>query len=240
MKSFLVAVSSAAILLTSASALPTTHLPRQDDSCFIRIKNGDGDASVGVSILANALFPTINNRQVNAGVNAQAVTSGCICQAFSDATGTLKLGGIFDDHTLASFTDASSGEVDSTADQAVPIGSFCCVTTPNTEPVCSGSGTWTPPPPPPPTRTVRVQINSVDDSAVQIEVPADGSPFATSFNIANAVEIVDIEGSNQGTCQAFSDEAGTIAVGSPFGTDLVFLNGGAAASILSLRCNLSS
>ncbi|KAL7943608.1 hypothetical protein V8C42DRAFT_327980 [Trichoderma barbatum] len=238
MKSFLTAIGSAAVLLTSVSALPTTNLPRQDDSCFIRIKNGDGDASVGVSIPANALFSTINSAQVNAGVNAQAVTSGCVCQAFSDAAGTLKLGGIFDDHTLASFTDASNGEVDSQVDQAVPIGAFCCVTAPNTVPICSDSDTWTPPPPPPPpTQTVRVQINSADDSAVQIEILADGSPFGASFGIANAVEIIDTKGSNQATCQAFSDIAGTVAVGSPFGTDLVFLNGGAAISILSLRCN---
>lgn len=238
MKSFLAAVSSAAILMTSVNALPTIKSLRQDDSCFIRIKNGDGDASVGVSILANTLFSTINNQQVTAGVNTQAVTSGCVCQAFSDTAGTLKLGGIFDDHTLANFTNASSGEVDSQADQAVPIGSFCCVTTPNTRPTCSGSGTGTPPPPPPPTQTVRVQINSADDSAVQIEVPSDGLPFATSFSIADAVEIVDIKGSNQVTCQAFSDDAGAVAVGSPFGTDLVFLNGGAAVSILSIRCSL--
>ncbi|KAL6693467.1 hypothetical protein J3F84DRAFT_401350 [Trichoderma pleuroticola] len=239
MKSFLTTVGSVAVLLASASALPTTNFPRQDGSCFIQLKNGDGDASVGVSILANTLFSTANNRQVDAGVNAQAVTPGCVCQAFSDAAGTIKLGGIFDDRTLASFTDASSGEVDSQPDQAVPIGSFCCVTTPNTVPVCSGSGsgsgTWTPPP----TQTVRVQINSADDSAVQIEVPADGSPFAVSSRIANSVEIVDIEGSGHAICQAFSDKNGVVAVGSPFGIDQVFLNGGAATSILSIRCKLS-
>ncbi|KAL7905050.1 hypothetical protein GGI35DRAFT_471932 [Trichoderma velutinum] len=234
MKSFLTAVGSAAVLLTSASALPTFKLPRQDGSCFIQITNGDGDASVGVTVLANALFSTANTQQVNAGVNAQAITTGCVCQAFSDAAGTLKLGGIFDDHTLASFTDASSGEVDSQTDQAVPIGSFCCVTAPNTVLVCSGTRD------PPSTQAVRVQINSADDSAVQIEVPADGLPFAASFSIANSVEIVDIEGSNHVTCQAFSDETGVVAVGSPFGTNEVFLNGGAAVSILSVRCNLSS
>ncbi|KAL6864640.1 hypothetical protein J3F83DRAFT_742540 [Trichoderma novae-zelandiae] len=231
MKSFLTAVGSVAVLLTSVSALPTINISRQTDSCFIRLKNGDGDASVGASIPANALFPTADNRQVSAGVNAQAVTPGCVCQAFSDAAGTLKLGGIFDDQTLASFTDASSGEVDSQIDQAAPIGSFCCVTAPNTVPICSGAGTA------PPTETVRVQINSADESAVQIEVPADGSPFAVSFSIANAVEVVDIKGSKRATCQAFSDAAGAVAVGSPFGTDLLSLNGGAAVRILSLRCN---
>ncbi|KAL6792221.1 hypothetical protein GGI42DRAFT_364776 [Trichoderma sp. SZMC 28013] len=235
MKSFLTTVGSVAVLLASASALPTNNLPRQDGSCFIQLKNGDGDASVGASILANTLFSTANNRQIDAGVNAQAVTPGCVCQAFSDAAGTIKLGGIFDDRTLASFTDASNGEVNSQPDQAVPIGSFCCVTAPNTVPVCSGSGTWTPPP----TQTVRVQINSADDSAVQIEVPADGSPFAVSSRIANSVEIVDIEGSSHVTCQAFSDENGVVAVGSPFGIDEVSLNGGAAISILSIRCKLS-
>ncbi|KAL7796371.1 hypothetical protein V8C43DRAFT_304251 [Trichoderma afarasin] len=237
MKSFLTTVGSVAVLLASTSALPTTYLPRQDGSCFIQLKNGDGDASVGASIPANTLFSTANNRQVDAGVNAQAVTSGCICQAFSDAAGTIKLGGIFDDHTLVSFTDASNGGVDSQLDQAVPIGSFCCVTTPNTVPVCSGSGA---PPPPPPTQTVRVQINSADDSARQIEVPADGSPFAASFSIANSAEIVDIEGSSHATCQAFSDANGVVAVGSPFGIDEVSLNGGAAISILSIRCKLSA
>ncbi|KAK0756257.1 hypothetical protein N5P37_011172 [Trichoderma harzianum] len=237
MKSFLTTVGSVAVLLASASALPTTNLPRQDGSCFIQLKNGDGDASVGASIPANTLFATANNRQVDAGVNAQTVTSGCVCQAFSDAAGTIKLGGIFDDHTLASFTDASSGSVDSQLDQAVPIGSFCCVTTPNTVTVCSGSGTGAPPPP---TQTVRVQINSADDSARQIEVPADGSPFAASFSIANSVEIVHIEGSSHATCQAFSDANGVVAVGSPFGIDEVSLNGGAAISILSIRCKLSA
>ncbi|KAL6817617.1 hypothetical protein V8C40DRAFT_269106 [Trichoderma camerunense] len=235
MKSFLTTVGSVAVLLASASALPTTNLPRQDGSCFIQLKNGDGDASVGASIPANTLFSTANNRQVDAGVNAQAVTSGCVCQAFSDAAGTIKLGGIFDDHTLVSFTDASNGGVDSQLDQAVPIGSFCCVTTPNTVPVCSGSGA-----PPPPTQTVRVQINSADDSARQIEVPADGSPFAASFSIANSAEIVDIEGSSHVTCQVFSDANGVVAVGSPFGIDEVSLNGGAAISILSIRCKLSA
>ncbi|KAL6824742.1 hypothetical protein J3E69DRAFT_381611 [Trichoderma sp. SZMC 28015] len=240
MKSFLTTVGSVAVLLASASALPTTNLPRQDGSCFIQLKNGDGDASVGASIPANTLFSTANNRQVDAGVNAQAVTSGCVCQAFSDAAGTIKLGGTFDDHTLVSFTDASSGGTDSQLDQAVPIGSFCCVTTPNTVPICSGSGAGAPPPPPPPpTQTVRVQINSADDSARQIEVPADGSPFAASFSIANSVEIVDIEGSSHVTCQAFSDANGVVAVGSPFGIDEVSLNGGAAISILSIRCKPS-
>lgn len=238
MKSFLTTVSSVAVLLASASALPTTNLPRQDGSCFIQLKNGDGDASVGASIPANTLFSTANNRQVDAGVNAQAVTSGCVCQAFSDSAGTIKLGGIFDDHTLVSFTDASNGGVDSQLDQAVPIGSFCCVTTPNTVPVCSGSGAGAPPPPP--TQTVRVQINSADDSARQIEVPADGSPFAASFSIANSAEIVDIEGSSQATCQTFSDANGVVAVGSPFGIDEVSLNGGAAISILSIRCKVSA
>lgn len=237
MKSFLTTVGSVAVLLASASALPTTNLPRQDGSCFIQLKNGDGDASVGASIPANTLFSTANNRQVDAGVNAQAVTSGCVCQAFSDAAGTIKLGGIFDDHTLVSFTDASNGGVDSQLDQAVPIGSFCCVTTPNTVPVCSGSGAGAPPPP---TQTVRVQINSADDSARQIEVPADGSPFAASFSIANSVEIVDVEGSSHATCQAFSDENGVVAAGSPFGIDEVSLNGGAATSILSIRCKPSA
>ncbi|KAF3067590.1 hypothetical protein CFAM422_008641 [Trichoderma lentiforme] len=237
MKSFLTTVGSVAVLLASANALPTTNLPRQDGSCFIQLKNGDGDASVGASIPANTLFSTANNRQVDAGVNAQAVTSGCVCQAFSDAAGTIKLGGIFDDHTLVSFTDASNGGVDSQLDQAVPIGSFCCVTTPNTVPVCSGSGAGAPPPP---TQTVRVQINSADDSARQIEVPADGSPFAASFSIANSVEIVDVEGFSHATCQAFSDENGVVAVGSPFGIDEVSLNGGAATSILSIRCKPSA
>ncbi|KAL6789591.1 hypothetical protein J3E68DRAFT_411960 [Trichoderma sp. SZMC 28012] len=237
MKSFLTTVGSVAVLLASASALPTTNVPRQDGSCFIQLKNGDGDASVGASIPANTLFSTANNRQVDAGVNAQAVTSGCVCQAFSDAAGTIKLGGIFDDHTLVSFTDASSGGTDSQLDQAVPIGSFCCVTTPNTVPVCADSGTGAPPPP---TQTVRVQINSADDSARQIEVPADGSPFDASFSIATSVEIVDIEGSGHATCQAFSDANGVVAVGSPFGIDEVSLNGGAAISILSIRCKLSA
>ncbi|KAL7952607.1 hypothetical protein V8C34DRAFT_322824 [Trichoderma compactum] len=221
MKSFLTTIGTVAVLLASTSALPTTNFPRQDGSCFIQLKNGDGDASVGASILANTLFSTANNRQVDAGVNAQAVTPGCVCQAFSDAAGTIKLGGIFDDHTLASFTDASSGEVDSQPDQAVPIGSFCCVTAPNTVPVCSGSGTWTPPP----TQT--------------IEIPADGSPLTVSSRIANSIEIVDIEGSSHVTCQAFSDGNGVVAIGSPFGTDQVSLNGGAAISILSIRCKLS-
>ncbi|KAH0496062.1 hypothetical protein TgHK011_003445 [Trichoderma gracile] len=233
MKAFFAVVGSAAVLINSGSALPTTNLPRQTDSCFIRLKNGDGDASVGASIPADRLFSTANNRQVSAGVNAQAVTPGCVCQAFSDAAGTLKLGGIFDDQTLVSFTDASSGEVDSQIDQAVSIGSFCCVTTPNTAPICSGTGTS---PPPPSAGTVRVQINSADDSASQIEVPMDGSPFGVSFGIADAAEIIDIEGSNRATCQAFSDVEGTATVGMPFGTDLVSLNGGAAVSILSLRC----
>ncbi|PTB63612.1 hypothetical protein BBK36DRAFT_1171088 [Trichoderma citrinoviride] len=233
MRSLSTVVSSVAILLTSVSAFPTGNIPRQTDSCFIRLKNGDGDASVGASIPVDALFSTDDNRQINAGVNAQAVTPGCVCQAFSDAAGTLKLGGIFDDQTLVSFTDASSGEVDSQIDQAVPIGSFCCVLAPNTVPTCSSIGT---PSPPPPTDAVRVQINSVDDSAVQIQVPADGSPFAVSFGLANAVEIVDVESSNKATCQAFSDVAGTVAVGNPFGTDLLSLNGGAAVDILSFRC----
>lgn len=240
MKSFLTTVGSVAVLLASASALPTTNLPRQAGSCFIQLKNGDGDASVGASIPANTLFSTANNRQVDAGVNAQAVTSGCVCQAFSDAAGTIKLGGVFDDHTLVSFTDASNGGVDSQLDQAVPIGSFCCVTAPNTVPVCSGSGSGTGAPPPPPAQTVRVQINSADDSARQIEVPADGSPFAASFSIANSVEIVDVEDSSHATCQAFSDANGVVAVGSPFGIDEVSLNGGAATSILSIRCKLSA
>ncbi|TFA98388.1 hypothetical protein CCMA1212_009883 [Trichoderma ghanense] len=216
MKSFMTVVGSVAVLLTSVSALPTTNIPRQTDSCFIRLKNGDGDASVGASIPVDALFSTADNRRVSAGVNAQAVTPGCVCQGFSDAAGTLKLGGIFDDQTLVSFTDASSGEVDSHIGQAVPIGSFCCVSTPNTAPICS------------------------DDSAVQIEVPADGSPFAVSFDIADAAEVVDTEGSNIATCQAFSDADGTATVGSHFGTDLVSLNGGAAVRILSLRCNSTS
>ncbi|KAM0262576.1 hypothetical protein ACHAQJ_001621 [Trichoderma viride] len=243
MKSFLSTVGSVAILLTSVNALPTTNLPRQTDSCFIRIKNGDGDASVGVSIPANVLFSTANSAQIKAGVNAEAVTTGCVCQAFSDATGTVKLGSTFDDDTVASFTDSSDGGVDSQADEAVPIGSFCCVNTPNTEPNCSNSGTSAPPPPPPPpppAENVRVQVDSADDSAVQIEVPADGSPFAVSFSIANALEVVDTESANQVTCQAFSDKAGTAAVGSPFGTNLVFLDGGAGVKILSLRCNQSS
>ncbi|OTA00204.1 hypothetical-protein [Trichoderma parareesei] len=237
MKTFVTVVGSVAILLTSVSALPKAMIPRQTDSCFVRLKNGDGDASVGASIPADTLFSTANNRQLSAGVNAQAVTPGCVCQAFSDAAGTLKLGGIFDDQTLVSFTDASSGEVDSQIDQAVSIGSFCCVTTPHTAPICSGAGT---PPPPPPAGTVRVQINSADDSASQVEVPVDGSPFAVSFGIADAAEIVDIEGSNRATCQAFSDVAGTATVGRPFSTDLVSLNDGATVIILSLRCKSTS
>ena len=85
MKSLLTAVGSAAVLLASVNALPTANLPSQADSCFIRIKTGDGDASAGISIPANNLFSTANNAQGRAGVNAEAVTSGCVCQAFSDA-----------------------------------------------------------------------------------------------------------------------------------------------------------
>ena len=160
--------------------------------------------------------------------------AGVFCQAFSDNAGTEKLGPVFTSTTgPASFTNSSSGDVGSSADQAVPVGAYCCVTSANGFGACSGTGSSgtggsTS------TQTVRVEVFGADELAEQTEVPVDNSVFRFAGRFDSA-QIIDVEGSKNPTCTAFSDVHGTKAIGKPFSTGLVTL--GNEVIVQSLRCS---
>ena len=177
--------------------------------------------------------------QAKEAVNAQVNDAGVFCQAFSDNAGTEKLGPVFTSTTgPASFTNSSSGDVGSSADQAVPVGAYCCVTSANGFDACSGTGnsgtgnsgtggsTST--------KTVRVEVFGADELAEQTEVPVDNSVFRFAGRFDSA-QIIDVEGSKNPTCTAFSDVRGTKAIGKPFSTGLVTL--GNEVTVQSLRCS---
>lgn len=163
----------------------------------------------------------------------------------------MKLGGVFTDTITASFTDASTGDIGSSASSAVPIGAFCCVLSQDGFGVCgdsasstSSSSTSSSTP------TIRVQLDGADELAAQGEVPADGSVFLLSahppfFNDVISASIVDAEGLENPTCHAFSDAQGRIPVGgSRKGKGAVITrddtdlsNGtGEAVTVVALRC----
>ena len=169
-------------------------------------------------------------------MNAEVNDSGVFCQAFSDNAGTQKLGSVFTSTTgPASFTNSSSGDVGSSADQAVPVGAYCCVTSADGFGACSGtgasnsgSGASTS------TQTVRVEVFGADELAEQTEVPFDNSVFRFAGRFDSA-QIIDVEGTKNPKCTAFSDIQGTKAVGKPFSTGLVTL--GNEVIVQSLRCS---
>ncbi|RFU25205.1 hypothetical protein B7463_g11124, partial [Scytalidium lignicola] len=252
MKFALMTVGSAALSSVLVGAVPLST--RQDDTVFIDLRTGDGDATSGFSIAANQLVSTANLVQsAQKGVSAEAVTTGFFCQAYSDAAGTKELGGVFTSTTSASFTDASDGSVGSTADEAVPVAAFCCVESKLRFPIlCKPTSTSTSSASKPTyssassassstANQVRIQLSGMDDSAAQGEVADDGSlvilkdkgPF---YSYVQSGFITDVGTATNPTCQAYSDDQGNVPIGKPFGTSSVYFNDGKEAEVLSVRC----
>jgi len=84
--------------------------------------------------------------------------------------------------------------------------------------------------------TVRVQLDGLDELAIQKEIPTTN--VATSFpgSFTDGF-ITNLEGNNGVTCQAFSDAAGTKAVAGRFGAAGSTFNGGQAVTIGSVKCS---
>jgi len=250
MKSVIIAAGASIFLSSLSVAFPAQLLSRDARTVNIQAKTGDGDASVGFSITVGELNPTtsagmpleslslcvanfyIALAQAQKAVNAEVDDDGVFCQAFSDNAGTIELGPVFTSKTgPASFTNSSSGDVSSSADQAVPVGAYCCVTSADGFGACSGSGSGTGSSS---TQTVRVEAFGENELAEQSEVPLDNSVFRFAGRFDTA-QIINVEGAKNPKCTAFSDVLGDIAVGKPFSTDLTTL--GKAVIVQSLRCS---
>jgi hypothetical protein len=83
--------------------------------------------------------------------------------------------------------------------------------------------------------TVRVQLNGLDELALQNEIPTDNSATPFGGRVTDA-SISESYGNSGVTCQAYSDKAATIKVGGRFGAEDVVFNGGKEVTVAAVKC----
>jgi hypothetical protein len=226
MKTFSILTAAACLTASLAVALPAPAPPASPSTVGVKIKTGDGDASTIAEITLDVIFET--TPQTNSGVSAE-VDDDVFCQAFSDTAATKKLGPVFSNDSVASFTDASSGDVSSNAADAVPIGAIICSASQSglQNDIAKASGgnkktgsstgskpTTTTATPSASASTVGVKIKTGDGDASTIAEITLDVIFETTPQTNSGVS-AEVDDDNV-FCQAFSDVAATKKLGPVF------------------------
>ena len=202
MKTTSILISAVSLFAALSIAIPAP-IPAAE-SVQLVISTGDGDASVGVSVKLDKVFSTAGQGGAKAGVAVKVNEKGTFCQAFSDNAATKTLGAVFTSDKTLSLSKTSSGGTESVLTDAVPIGAFLCSKSPANLPSAPSKGTQA-------VATARVQLEIESDTFVQVDVPANGTPFSDRrldsglvLGIAGAKDV----DANKVSCRAFSDAAG--------------------------------
>jgi hypothetical protein len=84
--------------------------------------------------------------------------------------------------------------------------------------------------------TVRVQLNGLDELAIQKEIPINNKATSFAGKFTDGF-ITNLNGNSGVTCQAYLDAAATKKVGDRFGTDRVVFNGGKEVEVAVVKCS---